>query len=121
MNEELKTKIEALCQDIENQHFKSTLILKNMVVLLKQAVNSVKLSLLMVVVVIEVYGVLLTYHMKSSNEGDVLLAQGWAGPALNKARGNLLKQNYKVDSRNQYGPGYISGYSAGGERDGGLV
>ena len=25
------------------------------------------------------------------NEGDILKAQGWSGPALNKARGNIFK------------------------------
>ena len=51
---------------------------------------------------------------------DRLKAAGWAAPALNKARGNVL-QGYRVDARTQYGPGYLSGYSAGGERNGGLV
>ena len=53
--------------------------------------------------------------------GDVLLAAGWAAPALNKARGNLLN-GYPVTNRNMYGPGYIAGYCAGGQRvEGGLV
>jgi len=53
--------------------------------------------------------------------GDILLAAGWAAPALNKARGNLLN-GYLVSRRNLYGPGYIAGYCAGGKRvEGGLI
>jgi len=53
--------------------------------------------------------------------GDILLAKSWAAPALNKARGNLLSAPYIVKGMRQYGPGYLSGYCAGGKRDGGLV
>ena len=53
--------------------------------------------------------------------GDILLAKSWAAPALNKARGNLLSAPYIVRGMRQYGPGYLSGYCAGGKRDGGLV
>ena len=121
MKEELKTKIEALCQDIENQHFKSFPSLKDYGCTFKAGRKFCK------IIITDgsgdgrsVWGFVNLAHEKF-NEGDVLLAAGWAGPALNKARGNLLTQNYKVDSRNQYGPGYISGYTAGGVRDGGLV
>lgn len=30
------------------------------------------------------------------NEGDLLKAQGWSGPALNKARGNIFDNNYEI-------------------------
>ena len=55
-------------------------------------------------------------------EGDVLKASGWATPALNRPRGNLF-DGYadNLDDRNIYGPGYISGYSAGGLRNGRFV
>ena len=54
--------------------------------------------------------------------GDVLLAKSWAAPALNKARGNLLNGHpYIIRGMRQYGPGYLSGYCAGGKRNGGLI
>ena len=54
--------------------------------------------------------------------GDVLLAKSWKAPALNKARGNLLNgRPYIIKGMRQYGPGYLSGYCAGGKRNGGLV
>ena len=53
-------------------------------------------------------------------EGDVLLAQGWAGPALNKPRGNLYK-GFEINRRTVYGPGYCSGVIAGTPRDGSFV
>ena len=120
MKEELKTKIEALCQDIENQHFKSYPNLKEYGCTFKAGRKFCKIIITDGVSDRSVWGFVNLTHEKF-NEGEVLLAQGWAGPALNKGRGNLLKQNYKVDASNQYGPGYISGYCAGGERDGGLV
>ena len=118
MNEKLTTRIEALCQDIENQHFKSFPRLKDYKATYKAGRKFCK-------IIIEtnqtsVWGFVNLTHEKF-NEGDILLAQGWAGPAMNRARGNLLTSNYKVDSRNQYGPGYVSGYSAGGDRDGSFV
>ena len=121
MKEELKTKIEALCQDIENQHSKSFPSLKDYGCTFKAGRKFCK------IIITDgnggdrsVWGFINLTHEKF-NEGDVLKAAGWAAPALNRPRGNLLKQNYKVDARTQYGPGYISGYSAGGSRDGGLV
>jgi len=53
--------------------------------------------------------------------GDVLLAAGWNAPALNRPRGNILKGYPITDDRFMYGPGYISGYSAGGYRNGSYV
>ncbi|SVA54240.1 uncharacterized protein METZ01_LOCUS107094 [marine metagenome] len=53
-------------------------------------------------------------------EGDVLKASGWRAPALNRPRGNLFDGFY-VDRRKIFGPGYISGYSAGGARNGRFV
>lgn len=40
------------------------------------------------------------------NFGDVLKADGWKKPALNKARGNLL-DGYKVFGMRKYGPDYL--------------
>ena len=122
MNEKLKIKIEALCLDIENQHFKSYPTLKEYGCTFKAGRKFCK------IIITDgnggdrsVWGFINLTHEKFA-EGDVLLAQGWTGPAMNKARGNLLEQNYTVDTGNQYGPGYIAGYSAGGERvEGGLV
>ena len=53
-------------------------------------------------------------------EGDVLKASGWRAPALNRPRGNLF-DGFNVTRRTMYGPGYISGYSAGGKRNGRFV
>ena len=53
-------------------------------------------------------------------EGDVLLAQGWAGPALNKPRGNVYA-GFEINRRTVYGPGYCSGVVAGTKRDGSFV
>ena len=120
MNKELTTKIEALCQDIENQHFKSYPSLKEYGCTFKAGRKFCK------IIITDgnggnrsVWGFINLTHEKF-NEGDVLKAAGWAAPALNKARGNVLN-GYRVGAREQYGPGYLSGYSAGGTRDGGLV
>ena len=51
-------------------------------------------------------------------EGDILKAQGWRAPALNKPRGNVFDNNYVI---NWTGPKYLSGYCAGGKRNGGLL
>ena len=51
-------------------------------------------------------------------EGDLLKANGWRAPALNKPRGNIFDNNYVI---NWTGPKYLSGYCAGGERNGGLL
>lgn len=55
---------------------------------------------------------------KKFKEGDILKANGWATPALNKARGNIFDDEYRV---HWTGPGYLSGYSAGGKRNGGVL
>lgn len=57
-------------------------------------------------------------------EGDVLLAAGWATPATNHARGNLINPGYNplnMGRRFMYGPGYCSGTYAGTKRDGSFV
>jgi len=121
MKQELTIKIEKLCKDIENQHFKAFPSLTDYSVTFKAGRKFCK-------IIIgdangsdrSVWGFINLTHEKF-NEGDVLKAAGWAAPALNRPRGNLLRQDYTVDARTQYGPGYISGYSAGGSRDGGLV
>ena len=51
-------------------------------------------------------------------EGDLLKASGWRAPALNKPRGNIFDNNYVI---NWTGPKYLSGYCAGGVRNGGLL
>ena len=121
MKEELKNKIEKLCKDLETTHFQEWPTLKDYGVTYKAGRKFCK------IIITDgnggdrsVWGFINLTHEKF-NEGDVLKAAGWAAPALNRPRGNLLKQDYKVDRRIQYGPGYISGYSAGGTRDGGLV
>ena len=55
---------------------------------------------------------------KNFKEGDLLKAQGWRAPALNKPRGNIFDHNYVI---NWTGPKYLSGYCAGGKRNGGLL
>ena len=55
---------------------------------------------------------------KKFKEGDLLKAQGWRAPALNKPRGNIFDHNYVI---NWTGPKYLSGYCAGGKRNGGLL
>ena len=55
---------------------------------------------------------------KKFKEGDLLKSAGWRAPALNKARGNIFDNNYVI---NWTGPKYLSGYCAGGKRNGGLL
>ena len=120
MKEELKTKIEKLCKDLETTHFQEWPTLKDYGVTYKAGRKFCK------IIITDgnggdrsVWGFINLTHEKF-NEGDVLKAAGWAAPALNKARGNVL-EGYRVGPREQYGPGYLSGYSAGGSRNGGLV
>ena len=51
-------------------------------------------------------------------EGDLLKGAGYNAPALNKSRGNIFDHNYVI---NWTGPKYLSGYCAGGKRNGGLL
>ena len=55
---------------------------------------------------------------KKFKEGDLLKPAGWSTPALNKPRGNKFDNNYVI---NWTGPKYLSGYCAGGKRNGGLL
>ena len=55
---------------------------------------------------------------KKFKEGDLLKPAGWSTPALNKPRGNIFDNNYVI---NWTGPKYLSGYCAGGKRNGGLL
>lgn len=55
---------------------------------------------------------------KKFKEGDLLKSAGWRAPALNKARGNIFDNSYVI---NWTGPKYLSGYCAGGKRNGGLL
>ena len=40
-------------------------------------------------------------------EGDILKAANWNAPALNKPRGNLLKDDYQIGGMRVYGPDYL--------------
>ena len=118
MENKLKTKIEKLCKDIEKQHFADFPTLTDYSVTYKAGRKFVK-------IIIEnpqksVWGFINLTHERFA-EGDVLKAAGWSAPALNSPRGNLLEQDYKIDRRTVYGPGYMSGYSAGGKRNGSFV
>ena len=113
----LKSKIEKLCKDIEEQHFKSFPTLKDYSVTYKAGRKFCK-------IIVQnpgqsVWGFINLTHEKFKI-GDVLLAQGWAGPALNKPRGNLYK-GFEINRRTVYGPGYCSGVIAGTPRDGSFV
>jgi len=44
---------------------------------------------------------------KKFKEGDVLKAAGWATPALNSPRGNILEQKYVIQGMRIYGPDYL--------------
>ena len=117
MKKELQTKIEKLCKDIEKQHFADFPSLTDYAVTYKAGRKFVK-------IIIQnpgqsVWGFINLTHDKFA-EGDVLKAAGWAAPALNSPRGNLY-EGYKIDRRTVYGPGYMSGYCAGGKRDGSFV
>lgn len=117
MENKLKTKIEKLCKDIEKQHFADFPSLTDYSVTYKAGRKFVK-------IIIEnpqksVWGFINLTHERFL-EGDVLLAQGWAGPALNKPRGNLYK-GFEINRRTVYGPGYCSGVMAGTKRDGSFV
>lgn len=117
MENKLKEKIEKLCKDIEKQHFADFPSLTDYSVTYKAGRKFVK-------IIIQnpqqsVWGFINLTHERFM-EGDVLLAQGWAGPALNKPRGNLYK-GFEINRRTVYGPGYCSGVIAGTKRDGSFV
>ena len=120
MENKLKTKIEKLCKDIEKQHFADFPSLTDYGVTYKAGRKFVK-----IIITAgnggerSVWGVINLTHERFM-EGDVLLAQGWAGPALNKPRGNLYK-GFEINRRTVYGPGYCSGAVAGTPRDGSFV
>ena len=44
---------------------------------------------------------------KKIKEGDVLKAAGWATPALNSPRGNILEHKYVIQGMRIYGPDYL--------------
>ena len=113
----LKTKIEKLCKDIEKQHFEDFPSLTDYAVTYKAGRKFVKIIIANPGQ--SVWGFINLAHEKFQ-EGDVLLAAGWAAPALNKARGNVL-EGFKIDRRTVYGPGYCSGAVAGTPRDGSFV
>jgi len=119
MKTELKVAVEKLCQDIVAQHNEDWPTLdgfdctykagRKFIKIIREDGNGSR----------SVWGFINLAHEKFK-EGDVLLAQGWAGPALNKARGNLL-DGYDMNHRLQYGPGYCSGVMAGTPRDGSFI
>jgi len=120
MRTELKEVVEKLCQDIVEQHCKDYPTLAD-------GFNcTYKAGRKFIKIIREdqpgsrsVWGFINLAHEKFK-EGDVLLAQGWAGPALNKARGNLF-DGFEMNRRLQYGPGYCSGVMAGTPRDGTFI
>ena len=114
MKEELKIKIEQLCEDIKTQHFADFPTLTDF-----STDYSVGRKFVKIIRDNSVWGFINLTHEKFQ-EGDVLLAAGWAKPALNKARGNLY-DGFKIDRRTVYGPGYCSGAIAGTKRDGSFV
>ena len=120
MENKLKTKIEKLCKDIEKQHFADFPSLTDYSVTFKAGRKFCK------IIIADangndksVWGFSNLTHERFM-EGDVLLAQGWAGPALNKPRGNVYA-GFEINRRTVYGPGYCSGVVAGTKRDGSFV
>jgi hypothetical protein len=106
MNEELKTKIEKLCKDLETTHFQEWPSLKDYGVTYKAGRKFVK------IIITDanggdrsVWGFINLTHDKFKT-GDVLKAAGWAAPALNHARGNIV-DGYSIDARRMYGPNYM--------------
>ena len=53
-----------------------------------------------------VWGFINLYNDKF-NIGDVLMAAGWNTPATNKARGNIVSDDYEVKGMRVYGPDYL--------------
>jgi|TARA_B100001758_G_C18006831_1_gene400974 hypothetical protein len=102
----LKAKIEKLCEDIKAQHFESYPSLTDYGVTFKKGRKFVK------IIITDangsnrsVWGFINLTHDKFKI-GDVLKAAGWAAPALNHARGNVI-DGYKIDARRMYGPNYM--------------
>lgn len=119
--EKLNEKIDQLCADIVKAHDEDHPILagqlevhakkgQKFIKIIRQDKNGSR----------SVWGFINLKH-SDFQVGDILLAKSWAAPALNKARGNLLDRPYIIRGMRQYGPGYLSGYCAGGKRNGGLI
>lgn len=119
MKQELKQAVEKLCDDIVSVHNESYPSLTGFNCTYKAGRKFIKIIREDRGGSRSVWGFINLAHEKFK-EGDVLLAQGWAGPALNVARGNLL-EGYEIGYREQYGPGYCSGVIAGTPRNGAFV
>jgi len=119
MKQELKQAVEKLCDDIVSVHNESYPSLTGFNCTYKAGRKFIKIIREDRGGSRSVWGFINLAHEKFK-EGDVLLAQGWAGPALNVARGNLL-EGYEIGYREQYGPGYCSGAIAGTPRNGTFV
>ena len=119
MKQELKQAVEKLCDDIVSVHNESYPSLTGFNCTYKAGRKFIKIIREDRGGSRSVWGFINLAHEKFK-EGDVLLAQGWAGPALNVARGNLL-EGYEIGYREQYGPGYCSGVIAGTQRNGTFI
>lgn len=119
--EKLNEKIDQLCADIVKAHDEDFPSLAGKIeVQAKKGQKFVKIIRREIEGSRSVWGFINLKH-SDFQVGDVLLAKSWAAPALNKARGNLLDHPYIIRGMRQYGPGYLSGYCAGGKRNGGLI
>jgi len=119
MENKLELAVQKLCDDIVAQHNESYPTLTGFNCTYKAGRKFIKIIREDRGGSRSVWGFINLAHEKFK-EGDVLLAQSWAGPALNKARGNLF-EGYEMNSRLQYGPGYCSGVMAGTPRDGSFI
>ncbi len=120
--EKLNEKIDQLCADIVKAHDEDFPSLAGKIeVQAKKGQKFVKIIRREIEGSRSVWGFINLKH-SDFEVGDVLLAKSWKAPALNKARGNLLNgRPYIIKGMRQYGPGYLSGYCAGGKRNGGLI
>lgn len=103
--QKLELKIEKLCGDIVECHDKSFPILAgNLRCYPQKGQKFIK-------IILEsnqrsVWGFINIKH-QDFKFGDVLKSKSWKAPALNKARGNLLEQDYEISGMRQYGPDYL--------------
>ena len=118
MKKELIEKIENLCKDIERQHYEDFPNIKDYSVGYSKGRKFVRIYT-QNETGRSCWGFINLTHEKFL-EGDILLASGWAGPALNKARGNIY-DGFEINRRTVYGPGYCSGVIRGTKRDGSFV
>ena len=104
--QDLNTKIQKLCEDIVNEHDRSSPSLAGrLLVTAKKGQKFIKI-IKQGTYQNSVWGFINLTHPEFKF-GDVLMAKSWKGPALNKARGNLLEQDYVIRGMRQYGPDYL--------------